>query len=69
MAKQKSIKKNDKRYTEIGYNVAYYRKHRGITQEQLAEKLDFHASTLELLKLLILFVLFLLICFLISQMC
>lgn len=40
MAKQKSIKKNDKRYTEIGYNVAYYRKHRGITQEQLAEKLD-----------------------------
>lgn len=31
---------NDKRYTEIGYNVAYYRKHKGLTQEQLAEKLD-----------------------------
>ena len=32
--------KNDKRYTEIGYNVAYYRKHKGLTQEQLAEMLD-----------------------------
>ena len=31
---------NDKRYTEIGYNIAYYRKHKGLTQEQLAEKLD-----------------------------
>lgn len=25
------------KYIEIGYNVAYYRKHRGMTQEQLAE--------------------------------
>lgn len=31
---------NDKRYIEIGYNIAYYRKHEGLTQEQLAEKLD-----------------------------
>ncbi|MDD6072444.1 MAG: helix-turn-helix transcriptional regulator [Clostridiales bacterium] len=31
---------NDKRYTEIGYNIAYYRKHKGLTQEQLAENLD-----------------------------
>lgn len=31
---------NDKRYTEIGYNVSYYRKHKGLTQEQLAEMLD-----------------------------
>lgn len=35
-----SANKNDKRYTEIGYNVAYFRKHRGLTQEQLAEQLD-----------------------------
>lgn len=31
---------NDRRYIEIGYNIAYYRKHKGLTQEQLAEKLD-----------------------------
>lgn len=38
----KNIKnqQNDKRYTEIGYNIAYYRKHLGLTQEQLAEKLN-----------------------------
>lgn len=35
-----TLNNNDKRYTEIGYNVAYYRKHKGLTQEQLAEKLD-----------------------------
>lgn len=27
-------------YTELGYNIAYYRKHRNLTQEQLAEMLD-----------------------------
>lgn len=26
------------KYIEIGYNVAYYRKHKGMTQEQLAER-------------------------------
>lgn len=31
---------NNKRYIEIGYNIAYYRKHKKLTQEQLAEKLD-----------------------------
>ncbi len=31
---------NDKRYIEIGYNIAYYRKHKGYTQEQLAERLN-----------------------------
>ncbi|MGN0169799.1 MAG: helix-turn-helix domain-containing protein [Lachnospiraceae bacterium] len=36
----KTTQQNDKRYTEIGYNIAYYRKHKGLTQEQLAEKLD-----------------------------
>lgn len=31
---------NTKRYIELGYNIQYYRKHRGLTQEQLAELLD-----------------------------
>ena len=31
---------NSKKYIELGYNIAYYRKHAKITQEQLAEKLD-----------------------------
>lgn len=30
---------NTKKYIEIGYNIAYYRKHAGLTQEQLAELL------------------------------
>ena len=29
---------NRRKYIELGYNVAYYRKHLGLTQEQLAEK-------------------------------
>lgn len=40
MNKNTTNQQNDKRYTEIGYNIAYYRKHKGLTQEQLAEKLD-----------------------------
>ena len=31
---------NTKKYIELGYNIAYYRKHAKMTQEQLAEKLD-----------------------------
>ena len=27
-------------YTELEYNIAYYRKHRNLTQEQLAEMVD-----------------------------
>ena len=30
----------DKRYIEIGYNIQYFRKHKGLTQEQLAELVD-----------------------------
>ena len=30
---------NRSKYIELGYNVAYYRKHIGLTQEALAEKL------------------------------
>lgn len=28
---------NTQNYIELGYNIAYYRKHAGLTQEQLAE--------------------------------
>lgn len=30
----------DRRYVEIGYNIQYFRKHKGLTQEQLAEMVD-----------------------------
>ena len=30
---------NSDKYIELGYNIAYYRKHAKLTQEQLAEKL------------------------------
>ena len=29
---------NREKYIELGYNIAYYRKHAKLTQEQLAEK-------------------------------
>lgn len=29
---------NRKKFIELGYNIAYYRKHAGLTQEQLAEE-------------------------------
>jgi len=37
---EKGLKTFDNRskYIELGYNIAYYRKHRRLTQEQLAEK-------------------------------
>lgn len=35
-----NLSKNDIRYIEIGYNIQYYRKHKNLTQEQLAELLD-----------------------------
>lgn len=31
---------NSEKYIELGYNIAYYRKHAKMTQEQLAEKLN-----------------------------
>lgn len=45
---------NEKRYIEIGYNIQYYRKHKGLTQEQLAELLDIsrqHLGAIEAPKL------------------
>lgn len=41
---------HSEKYIEIGYNIAYYRKHAKLTQEQLAEKIGIsrsHISALE----------------------
>ena len=35
-----NLQRNDIRYIEIGYNIQYYRKHKNLTQERLAELLD-----------------------------
>lgn len=40
MDKDTMQKRNNARYIEIGYNIQYYRKHKGLTQEKLAEILD-----------------------------
>ena len=45
---------HSQKYIEIGYNIAYYRKHAGITQEQLAEKVGIsraHLGAIEAPKL------------------
>ena len=42
--------KNIENYTELGLNIAYYRKNKGMTQEQLAEKSGIsrsHLSSIE----------------------
>lgn len=41
---------HSEKYIEIGYNIAYYRKHAKLTQDQLAEKVGTslsHISALE----------------------
>ena len=39
MAEQDSVVfDNKQKYIELGYNIAYYRKHAGLTQEKLAER-------------------------------
>lgn len=35
--KELSTFDNSRKFIELGYNIAYYRKHAGLTQEQLAE--------------------------------
>ena len=50
--REETIVKFDNRqyYIELGYNIAYYRKHAGLTQEQLAEKVGIsrqHMSAVE----------------------
>ena len=32
------LRDNSSKYIELGYNIAYYRKHKGLTQEQLADR-------------------------------
>lgn len=51
MSKSKQIdKKNEYRYIQIGLNIAYYRKLRGYTQEQLAEKIDISRSRISTIE-------------------
>lgn len=38
--------KHSDRYRKLGLNVAYYRKDRGYTQEQLSEKIDASISAI-----------------------
>ncbi|MDO4305030.1 MAG: helix-turn-helix transcriptional regulator [Bacillota bacterium] len=38
MTPQSSLHSFSIEYTELGYNIAYYRKHKNLTQEQLSEK-------------------------------
>ena len=35
-----NLRRNNIRYIEIGYNIQYYRKHKNLTQERLAELVD-----------------------------
>lgn len=35
---QNPVFNNTQKFIELGYNIAYYRKHAGLTQEQLAER-------------------------------
>lgn len=45
---------NTQKYIELGYNIAYYRKHMGLTQEQLAERVGIsrqHLGAIEAPKL------------------
>lgn len=37
-------------YVELGLNIAYYRKRRGLTQEQLAERVDISRSHLSAIE-------------------
>ncbi|MDE5910300.1 MAG: helix-turn-helix transcriptional regulator [Lachnospiraceae bacterium] len=50
MEERKSNFNHTDKYIEIGYNIAYYRKHAKLTQEQLAEMLGIsrsHISAIE----------------------
>lgn len=38
------LRDNSSKYIELGYNIAYYRKHKGLTQEQLAERVGISDS-------------------------
>ena len=38
------------KFVEIGYNIAYYRKHNNLTQEKLAEKIGISRSHLSAIE-------------------
>lgn len=53
-AKTKISFDNTQKYIELGYNIAYYRKHMGLTQEELAERVGIsrqHLGAIEAPKL------------------
>lgn len=41
---------NAEKYTELGLNIAFYRKKRGLTQEQLSEKVGVSRSHLSAIE-------------------
>ena len=45
--------KHYKKYKKLGLNIAYYRKDKGLTQEQLAESLNVDRTTISKLELAI----------------
>ena len=50
MEEKEKLFDNTQYYIELGYNIAYYRKHAGLTQEKLAEKVGIsrqHMSAIE----------------------
>ncbi len=50
MSAKERFSDNSRFYIELGYNVAYYRKHAGLTQEALVEKAGIsrqHLSAIE----------------------
>ncbi|MDR0294176.1 MAG: helix-turn-helix domain-containing protein [Oscillospiraceae bacterium] len=42
--------RNDIRYIKLGLKIAYYRKMNGLTQEQLAERIDINSRYLSLVE-------------------
>lgn len=51
MSSAKEVSRENRRnYMELGLNIAYYRKRAGLTQEQLAERVDISRSHLSAIE-------------------
>lgn len=51
MSSAKEVSEENRRnYVELGLNIAYYRKRAGMTQEQLAERVDISRSHLSAIE-------------------
>lgn len=51
MSKSKEVKlRNEKYYKELAHNIAYYRKHKGITQNELSETINISRSHLSAIE-------------------